>query len=1562
MKNKNYTLAKKMLSGTIRKSLLSACILLMLAMNGYAQVAGYSFAPSNGTYAPISGGTVLGTITNDDQRFVNPALPAGGTTTTGVGLPIGFSFTFNGQVFNVMAVNSNGWLSLGNSSLTPSVNNGSTSAYTSLASTTVTTPTYLRSRIAAFSRDLQGQAGAELSFLTVGSAPNRECVIQWKNYKRFGAAGTGDNLNFQVRLQENGNQVAIVYGTNVFGTTASTSTHLGIGGSVATDFNNRTSTTNWNATTAGASNTAGVTVGSAVTVPASGLTLTWLPPTPCTGTPVPGNTVSSASNACSGVNFLLSLQNSIIGTGVTYQWQSSPDGSSWANFGTSASTQTVSQTAVTYYRSIVTCGANSGTSASVLVGLNSFNNCYCASNATNSADTKIDSVQLGTLYVGSSPTACETYTNNTAIPAPVIYFNTPQTLRIRNGSCSGGHFAAFVAAFIDINQDGIYQDPAERVASFNPTTALNSVPLFNFSIPSGGPTGLTGMRLIIKESSAITACGTYTYGETEDYLVDLQNEPACIDPPTAGTATSNITSFCNTSIVNLNLSLSGVSGGTGQTYQWMYSLDGFDYFPIGGATTLNWTENGVSSVSYYYLCNVTCGASTVPSAPVFVEAVPPPSVTTISGPASAYVNQAATYSSAGATGTLKWLARLQPSLTWLVVPGGINDPQNIFFGNPGTWEVRLVASVSGCQNDSSNIVSTVVTLQGDNVCDAVPVNIGVNGPFSNVGATVEAGEAQAPVGSCIGNASWCTAYSNTVWFTFTVPTGGSGRYGLGFSPGNWDSQVAIWSAATCGDLLNGTAILIAANDDSSGASPYNSYARAHCLTPGVTYYIQVDGYSSTTNSAFGLRIDDLGPANPSFTGLPSVMCENGSSVTLVGAVAGGTFSGTGVTGSSFSPSAAGAGLHTVTYTLSGLDICYSSSQQVQVDAPTFTYYADVDGDTYGNAGVSILSCAASAPVGYSADATDCDDNNPSVNPAATEICNSIDDNCDANVDEGFDVDGDGFTSCGGDCNDNDNTVYPSAIEVCNSVDDDCNLLVDDGLTFITYYADTDVDGFGDASNSLSTCDGAPAGYILNNTDCNDNNAAVSPAGTEICNTIDDDCDGLIDENVLVAGAISGPAVQCMAVVTGSATFSISPVFNATSYSWSVPNGMIIVSGQGSPSIFVSWAPQAVSSGIIGALTVTPSNSCGSGVSSSINVDINAVVPVRPSSISGPTKLCPGDNGVYSVSPVARASSYVWTVPAGMVITSGAGTNVITIDVNPGYLGGVVSSRAANACGIGPNRDRSVSVNVPSAPASISGQASGVCSATGVSYTAAAVVSATGYNWSVPAGATITSGQGSISITVDFDGSFGGGNIAVQGTNACGTGSTRNLSVTGAPGLPGVVTGDLTICPGQSGVQYDIATVAGASSYAWSLPGGTTITSGQGTKTILSTWGTNPATGLNLSVNASNGCGTSANRILNGISISVAHCTRIGDQGAITGLNLYPNPASDRATIVFNGTEGADFNLKMVDVIGRTIMTERGTATNGLNQREVNVSQMASGIYFIIIETNEAVEQIRMIVE
>jgi len=125
--------------------------------------------------------------------------------------------------------------------------------------------------------------------------------------------------------------------------------------------------------------------------------------------------------------------------------------------------------------------------------------------------------------------------------------------------------------------------------------------------------------------------------------------------------------------------------------------------------------------------------------------------------------------------------------------------------------------------------------------------------------------------------------------------------------------------------------------------------------------------------------------------------------------------------------------------------------------------------------------------GWASCGGDCNDGNAAVHPGATEVCNGIDDNCVGGVDEGFDADGDGYTTCGGDCNDGNAAVHPGATEVCNGIDDNCAGGVDEGF---------DVDGDG-----YTTCGG----------DCNDNNAAVHPGATENCsNGIDDNCNNLTD--------------------------------------------------------------------------------------------------------------------------------------------------------------------------------------------------------------------------------------------------------------------------------------------------------------------------------------------------------------------------------------------------------------------------------------------------------------------
>jgi hypothetical protein len=203
------------------------------------------------------------------------------------------------------------------------------------------------------------------------------------------------------------------------------------------------------------------------------------------------------------------------------------------------------------------------------------------------------------------------------------------------------------------------------------------------------------------------------------------------------------------------------------------------------------------------------------------------------------------------------------------------------------------------------------------------------------------------------------------------------------------------------------------------------------------------------------------------------------------------------------------------------------------DEATATYYRDEDGDGHGTRTVSRDACEL--PSGYATTDDDCDDLRASVYPGATEICDEIDNNCDGTVDEGLtstfyaDHDGDTFgdatlptTACEApdgyvadatDCQDADPLIFPGAPEVCNGVDDDCDASVDEEVTS-TFYLDNDGDTFGDVTMPTTACE-APLGYVPDPTDCQDADPFIYPGAPEVCNDLDDDCDGAADEDLPV---------------------------------------------------------------------------------------------------------------------------------------------------------------------------------------------------------------------------------------------------------------------------------------------------------------------------------------------------------------------------------------------------------------------------------------------------------------
>jgi hypothetical protein len=196
---------------------------------------------------------------------------------------------------------------------------------------------------------------------------------------------------------------------------------------------------------------------------------------------------------------------------------------------------------------------------------------------------------------------------------------------------------------------------------------------------------------------------------------------------------------------------------------------------------------------------------------------------------------------------------------------------------------------------------------------------------------------------------------------------------------------------------------------------------------------------------------------------------------------------------------------------------------------TETFYADSDGDGFGNEGITTESC--SAPAGYATNGSDCDDTDPATYPSAEEVCDTADNNCDGDIDEGLeqsfflDADGDGFgggetvedcelreglSSISGDCDDEDASLFPLADELCDGIDNNCDGSIDEGVTTL-FYADQDEDGFGDDTEMVEACE-QPEGHVLSGGDCDDLESYAHPEAVELCDGIDNDCDGLEDED------------------------------------------------------------------------------------------------------------------------------------------------------------------------------------------------------------------------------------------------------------------------------------------------------------------------------------------------------------------------------------------------------------------------------------------------------------------
>jgi hypothetical protein len=441
----------------------------------------------------------------------------------------------------------------------------------------------------------------------------------------------------------------------------------------------------------------------------------------------------------------------------------------------------------------------------------------------------------------------------------------------------------------------------------------------------------------------------------------------------------------------------------------------------------------------------------------------------------------------------------------------------------------------------------------------------------------------------------------------------------------------------------------------------------------------------------------------------------------------------------------------------------------------------------------------------------------------------------------------------------------------------------------------------------------------------------------------------------VQGTLSTPAMPsgnktvCTAASSAiTEKYSVSPVAGADEYIWSVSTtsgtpAQIIGAANGTG--VAVYYPQGF---VSGSLCVAARFNCGyTGGSRCMPVSTS---PAIPGAMSGNDKLCPGSTSTFYISKVEGADSYNWGVPAGATLIS-TGMNSMqdsaVIQFPANYTSGTVCVTPMSACGqAGISRCKSVYSNLPGVPATINGPLTGGCNAT-LNYSSSTVAGADQYQWTL--NNNVVPNAISNTASIQFT---SGGTVCVSGVNsACpsanNAGAPRCINVSSRPDNIGSITGPASVCPGGI-YQYSVAGSIGLG-YHWTIPSGCTVSDASG-NTISILWSAN--TGGTINVTANNGCSNSNTSVLN---VTTSSC-RMGSNEAAPETDIvtaYPNPAHDQLTVAYNSTKNETITIRMMDLTGRIILEEKRDASEGFNHFDMNLNEMARGIYMLQVEWSAA---------
>ena len=519
---------------------------------------------------------------------------------------------------------------------------------------------------------------------------------------------------------------------------------------------------------------------------------------------------------------------------------------------------------------------------------------------------------------------------------------------------------------------------------------------------------------------------------------------------------------------------------------------------------------------------------------------------------------------------------------------------------------------------------------------------------------------------------------------------------------------------------------------------------------------------------------------------------------------------------------------------------------------------------------------------------------------------------------------------------------------------------------------TNVSGQGTTSLSFNYPVGYTTGTVSVTVD------GIAPCGS-ITRTLNIACDAP------AAPVVSGPKNVCTYIGDGAeATYTIAPDATVSTYNWILPPGVNVVSGLGTGILTVTFDNTF---GVAGSkqLRVTATNGCGTSA-----LSIYYLVADKPASlgnITGPNDACgyvgTANEATYSVAPVDQAESYSWTLPAGVNLVGGAGTNSITVTFDNSFATSAITVNALNSCGTSNTRSITVTRSLPSTPAPITGSTN-VClfmptssNPSGVEATYSVPrVGVNTYNWTVPAEATITSQTQTAThdvITVSYSAAFMGGTISVTATNNCGTSPVaRTLTLNRLnPGTPSAIdVVNTSSCPTRTYTYSLSAMPANTTSVEWTVPAGGTITGGAGTHSITVEYSGIAVAG-DVTATAINGCGTSGTRK---VAVKLPACppapkapelpitgtqptkpaTKDQPQAelnvAMLEVTVFPNPSTHAFKLIARSEDKVSkLQVRLLDNLGREhkrfVMMPGETLTLG--------AELKAGAYFVEVLQGKA---------